>query len=204
MKIACRYLLILIVTLSCVKAQNDSAYIASVKEYQYEMNVRFADKQTTILGPEDFKHFSSLDFFPIDSSYQVRAQFKRTADETARIFPTSSGAKYYMLKYGEAQFEIQGKSVTLDVFQTEDLETDRPNYLFIPFTDLTSGNETYGGGRYVDANLPKDGILIIDFNKSYNPYCAYNDNYSCVLPPRSNRLPIAVKAGIKNFTKREH
>ena len=178
--------------------------MAEIKNYQYEMNVRFADKETSILKAEDFKHFSSLDFFPIDSNYRVQAKFTRTPGETARIFPTSTGARYYMLKYGEAQFELQGKSIKLDVFQTEDLETDKPTYLFIPFTDLTSGDETYGGGRYLNSDLPVNNQLIIDFNRTYNPYCAYNDDYSCVLPPRSNRIPLSIKAGIKNFTKREH
>ena len=178
--------------------------MAEIKNYQYEMNVTFADKETSILKAEDFKHFSSLDFFPIDSSYRVKAKFRRTPGETARIFPTSTGARYYMLKYGEAQFELQGKSIKLEVFQTEDLETDQPTYLFIPFTDLTSGNETYGGGRYVNSDLPVNNQLIIDFNRTYNPYCAYNDDYSCVLPPRSNRIPLSIKAGIKNFIKREH
>ncbi len=204
MKIASCYLLIALLFISCTNGQKDTDYTAAIKNYQYEMNVRFADKETSILKAEDFKGFSSLDFFPIDSNYRVKAKFTRTPDETPRIFPTSSGSRYYMLKYGEALFELQGKSITLDVFQTEDLKTDRPNYLFIPFTDLTSGNETYGGGRYVDADLPNNDQLIIDFNKTYNPYCAYNDDYSCVLPPRSNRIPIEIKVGIKNFKKREH
>lgn len=204
MKIASCYLLIILVFLSCINGQKDSTYLTQIKDFQYEMNVSFANKETTILKPEDFKHFSSLDFFPIDSNYRVRAQFKRTPGERARIFPTSTGSKYYMLKYGEARFDLFDKTITLDVFQTEDLETQRPSYLFIPFTDLTSGSETYGGGRYINTDLPNNEVLTIDFNRAYNPYCAYNDDYSCVVPPRSNRMPIAVKAGIKNFTKREH
>ena len=87
--------------------------MAEIKNYQYEMNVRFADKETSILKAEDFKHFSSLDFFPIDSNYRVKAKFTRTPGETPSMYPTSAGTRFYMLKYGEAQFQLFDKTYQL-------------------------------------------------------------------------------------------
>ncbi len=81
------------------------------------------------------------------------------------------------------------------------MTTDFENYLFLPFTDLTNGNGTYGGGRYIDLEIPKGDTMVIDFNKSYNPYCAYNGKYSCPIPPKENDLNIAIKAGVKNYSK---
>ncbi len=80
------------------------------------------------------------------------------------------------------------------------------DHLFLPFTDLTSGEESYGGGRYID--LETTGIinnrLVIDFNKAYNPYCTYSDGYNCPIPPRENDLPVAIRAGEKAFAKPVH
>ena len=73
------------------------------------------------------------------------------------------------------------------------------DYLFLPFTDKTNGDSSYGGGRYLDLKLPEGDSIIIDFNQAYNPYCAYNDKYSCPVPPKSNNLDIEVLAGVKTF-----
>ena len=184
---------------SCVKKENSSAYVDEIRDLRYAMNVKFANKETTVLSTENFEDFSSLDFYPVDSTYRISAKFTRTPDETPILFPTTTGRKQVMLKYGEANFELNEKVLKLNVYQTEGLGDEHINYLFIPFMDTTNGNETYGGGRYIDTRAPKNDQIIIDFNKAYNPYCAYNDEYSCVIPPRENRLAIAVKAGIKNY-----
>ena len=81
------------------------------------------------------------------------------------------------------------------------LDPEYEDYLFIPFNDLTNGNETYDGGRYLDLKTTSESTIVIDFNKAYNPYCAYNDKYSCPIPPRENDLPIEIKAGILTFGK---
>ena len=73
------------------------------------------------------------------------------------------------------------------------------DYLFLPFTDLTNGEATYAGGRYIDLAIPDGDTLIIDFNKSYNPYCAYNKKYSCPIVPKVNHLEIDINAGVKAF-----
>jgi uncharacterized protein (DUF1684 family) len=75
------------------------------------------------------------------------------------------------------------------------------DYLFLPFADLTNGEETYGGGRYLDLTIPTGNTILLDFNKAYNPYCAYNPKYSCPLVPKQNRLDIPIIAGVKAFKK---
>jgi uncharacterized protein (DUF1684 family) len=115
---------------------------------------------------------------------------------------TSRLAKY--VKYGEATFKLDGKEDQLNIYQSLSLR-EKPaykDYLFLPFTDETSGKESYSGGRYIDLTIPKGNKIIIDFNKAYNPYCAYNHKYSCPIPPKGNHLNIAIKAGVKRYQKK--
>ena len=193
-------LFVFISLVSCAQKNGGTAYEGTVKEYQYNMNKRFSDKETTPFNEEDFKNFRSLDFFKIDESYKVEANFKK--DENPRLFEmqTTTDRTPLYTTYGTATFTINDKEVTIHIYQSKD--KDSPNFydaLFIPFTDATSGDETYGGGRYIEPDLPKDGKITIDFNLSYNPYCVYNSKYSCPIPPKENRLSIPIKAGIKNY-----
>ena len=105
------------------------------------------------------------------------------------------------VKYGIATFKIDGKQFSLSIFQNIELVKREgfENYLFLPFTDLTSGVETYGGGRYIDLEKTDSGNIIIDFNKAYNPYCAYSHKYSCPVPPVENDLKVEIRAGVKAF-----
>ena len=187
--------------ISCAQKEAKNDYIDSIKEYQYEMNKRFSDKKTTPFDEKDFVNFRSLSFFDIDEAYKIKADFK--LDENPELFemPTTTDRKPLYATYGTAYFTINGKELELHIYQCKD--KDSPDFydsLFLPFTDATSGQESYGGGRYIEPEYPKDGTMIIDFNLSYNPYCVYNtEKYSCPIPPEENRLPIAIKAGIKNY-----
>jgi hypothetical protein len=100
-------------------------------------------------------------------------------------------------------FQVNGTDLSLVVYQNEQLMQDTAfeNYLFLPFTDLTNGEESYGGGRYLDLEISKlkNNSILIDFNKAYNPYCAYASGYNCPVPPRENNLPIAIRAGEKVY-----
>jgi uncharacterized protein len=103
--------------------------------------------------------------------------------------------------YGSVTFRHKGKSYKLNVYQNIEL-VKKPGFekhLFIPFNDETNGNETYGGGRFLDVYENGEDVLLIDFNKAYNPYCAYNHKYSCPIPPEANNLKIKIKAGEKKW-----
>ena len=162
----------------------------------------YVEKHEVVAG--DDKQFFS--FYPIDADYRVAANFKRANNINWFAMETSGTIKKTFRIYGTLRFMLHDTLLTLNVYQSQSLmNTDEyQNHLFLPFTDLTSGDETYTGGRYIDLliNDIVDNIMIIDFNKSYNPLCAYvNGKYNCPIPPRENELPVAIFAGEKTFTK---
>ena len=112
---------------------------------------------------------------------------------------TSTSRRPVYEKYGDAVFEIDGKTYTLSIYQNHELLNivGYRDYLFLPYTDLTNGEETYGGGRYIGLRIPKGDTIVIDFNKSYHPLCAYNHDYSCPIPPKENHLEVRIEAGVK-------
>lgn len=179
----------------------DSEKVASALEYQQELNMSFKNPKTSPLSAEERESFESLDFFPVDTSFYVVAEFVRTPYETPFAMPTTTDREPIYVKYGEAYFSLNGKEYKLNLYQSRDLSmTEAYKYhLFLPFTDLTNGNTTYAGGRYVDLKIPKTNKIIIDFNKAYNPYCAYNGKYSCPIPPQENHLETFIKAGVKKY-----
>ncbi|WP_114783667.1 DUF1684 domain-containing protein [Botryobacter ruber] len=179
------------------------SYKAEIAKFQQEMNDEFLNSEKSPLTPSQKKKFTGHSFFPIDSAYRVVAKFvKAEASQPFRMKTTTSRLPVYE-KYGEAVFELDGKFITLGIYQSHQLrETEEyRNYLFLPFTDLTNGKETYGGGRYIDLSIPEGDTIVIDFNKAYSPSCAYNSNYSCPIPPKENALDIPITAGTKFLGK---
>jgi hypothetical protein len=182
------------------------SYTKEIKDYQYEQNIKFHDKRSSPLKAKDLKTFKALSFYKIDEKYKVTA--KLVKEENPEIFemPTTTDRKPLYIKYGTLFFTIDGKEQQLSIYQNKDFDRSPvyKNYLFLPFTDLTSGTESYGGGRYLDVfttDEKPDGTIVIDFNKSYNPYCAYNDKFSCPITPKENKVTVALRAGVKNFNK---
>lgn len=177
--------------------------IADINDYRLEQNDFFSDPKTSPLEAKDLKTFEKLSYYPIDLKYRVKARFKKHPVMKLFYMKTTTDRLPKYGRYGELSFEIDGKLYSLQVYQNQSymdpLEGEAT--LFIPFTDLSSGEESYGGGRYLDINIPNSDEVILDFNKSYNPYCAYNSKYSCPVPPRENDLNIEVLAGIKNFSE---
>lgn len=171
----------------------------SVKKFQKELNEHYANPEKSPLLEKDLKTFKSLNFFKPNKKYFVKALFIRTPDEQPFEMPTSTDRKPLYVKYAEVHFELDGQKLKLDVFQNVEMSRIPlyKNSLFLPFTDLTSGNTTYGGGRYLDLTIPETEVMYIDFNMAYNPYCAYNYKYSCPIPPPQNDLNVEIKAGVK-------
>ena len=107
------------------------------------------------------------------------------------------------VKHGIVTFDLFDKSYSLNIYRNLDI-IDRDgyeDYLFLPFLDDTNGDESYGGGRYIDLDIPEGNNLVIDFNSAYNPYCTYNEKYSCPIVPRENYLSLEINAGVKAFSK---
>lgn len=175
--------------------------ISAVEKFQKELNTEYADAKTSPLMVEDLAAFKSLDFYPINEKFFVVAKFIRTDDEKPFEMKTSTSRKPMYVKHGEAHFTIDGSAFKLNIYKNIELSKDLEykDYLFLPFSDLTSGKESYIGGKYIDMKTPKGNTIVIDFNRAYNPLCAYNSNYSCPKVPLENDLNIEIRAGVKKF-----
>ena len=171
--------------------------------FQKQINSEYANPNESPLTKKDLKDFKTLDFYPIDADFCVTAKLVRTPNEKPFEMPTTTARKPIYVKYGEAHFTLKGKKCKLDIFRNVELskKEEYKDHLFLPFTDLTSGNGSYGGGRYIDLTVPEGDSIVINFNTAYNPYCAYNHAYSCPIPPQQNDLLIEVKAGVKGYAK---
>lgn len=147
---------------------------------------------------------SLLQFFEIDPAYRVIASFEKKENGQWFEMQTSGPMKKLFRIYGVVHFAINNTPLQLTIYQSQSLlqSPEYKTHLFLPFTDATSGKETYHGGRYIDLKMEdiQENHVIVDFNKAYNPYCAYvNGKYNCPIPPAENHLVIAIKAGEKNF-----
>ena len=175
--------------------------LTAVEKFQNELNAEYADAKTSPLLPEDLKTFQTLDFYPANEKFYVVAKFIRTENEQPFEMKTSTDRKPVYVKYGEAHFSIDGQTFQLNIYRNIELSKKEQykDYLFLPFSDLTCGNESYIGGKYIDMKIPQGDTIVIDFNTSYNPYCAYSHKYSCPKVPLENDLKIAIRAGVKKF-----
>lgn len=193
-----KYILLFLFCSTFVFAQKD---LLASKKFQTELNNSYADSLKSPLTKEDLNHFKGLDFFPINEKYIVEATFVRTKKEKPFGMKTTTSRTPLYKKYGELRFSIEGKEFKLNVYQNIELikKPGYDDYLFLPFSDLTCGKESYIGGRYIDMRIQKGTIWTIDFNKAYNPYCAYNYEYSCPIVPLENDLDIEILAGVKKF-----
>lgn len=175
--------------------------ITAVEKFQENINSEYADAKISPLTDDDLVKFKSLDFYPINEKAFVVAQFTRTPEEKPFKMKTSTARKPMYVKYGEARFEMEGKEFILNIYQNVEFsnKAEYKDDLFLPFSDLSSGKESYIGGKYIDLKIPTGNTIVIDFNQSYNPYCAYNYKYSCPKVPLENDLAIEIRAGVKKF-----
>ncbi|NKI33000.1 DUF1684 domain-containing protein [Croceivirga thetidis] len=181
----------------------NSKLLNDILEFQKELNASYKNPETSPLPDRYRAKFESLDFFEADTNYIVEANLELTPDSKSFMMPTTTERKSLERVYGIASFVLNGKRFQLEIYQDLDLMEDDgfEDYLFLPFLDETNGNETYGGGRYIDLRIPEGNTLVIDFNRAYNPYCVYNKKYSCPLVPRQNYLTTKVMAGVRDFKK---
>jgi uncharacterized protein (DUF1684 family) len=167
------------------------------KDYAAKLASDRAAKDAAFTAGDDpiprAKHaeFLPLAYFPIDPEFNVPAELKRIDDPTIVEMPTSTGTNRKMRRVGTLQFVLKGQPLSMLAF----LEVGETSGLFVAFSDLTSGSETYPAGRFLDINRNATGIYELDFNRAYHPYCYYNPTYECPYPPRENRLKIPIRAG---------
>jgi uncharacterized protein (DUF1684 family) len=197
-----RKMFLIVVFSLCLCQLTNAQKEQSSTEFQQDLNLKYLNPEESPLKEEAI-HFEGLDFFPVDSMFSVKARFIRTLNAIPFQMKTTGDRLPVYEKYGEAHFEIQGKALILSIFQSHELrETEEfRTHLFLPFTDLSNGEESYEGGRFVDLEIPNDDFIRIDFNKAYNPYCAYTEGYSCTIPPVENFLDIKILAGVQKPKK---
>lgn len=199
-----KYIIPSLLALSFLSCSQSPSYNDEIQAHRAHYKQEFVTDDHSPLKAEDTTY---LRFFEPDESYRVMATLELTPDEQPFELPTYSGVTKTYRKYGILTFAIHDTTVKLSVYQSQKLikQQEYADHLFVPFTDGTTYTETYGGGRYIDLSQKdvNNGKIELDFNKCYNPYCAYAEGYSCPIPPTENRLTIAIKAGEKLFGK-EH
>jgi uncharacterized protein (DUF1684 family) len=188
-----RYFLVLISMLSFhfgyAQKKTDTAFEAYKQQYKDDL-FSVIKKDTTFIS-----------FYKFNPKMVVTAQVVILENEPVFQFTTHSGKTKDAQKYAQVSFSLNGKSFKIFAYQLLKLKNkaETADDIFIPFTDVTNGHDTYGGGRYLDFKTGdiKNNTLVIDFNKAYNPYCAFVTGYNCPIPTRENDIPVLIKAGEK-------
>ncbi len=157
----------------------------------------FKNKETTLLSDDYFARFTGLNYFPVNLKYRVVANLTRSDDPKRRDLEMTFGNPYGFVHFGKVNFYLDGESIELDVYEFPSREYSTA--IFVPFTDLTTGNENFGGGRFVIINIPKEDQIVIDFNLAINPICVYDPSHSCPIPPESNFINKQILAGAKMY-----
>ncbi len=141
-------------------------------------------------------NFAGLDYYPPDRAFRYLLPLQPAENPETLQLQTNTGDEQTYYRIGTIEFEVEGQPARLAVY-----ESAEHGGLFLPFRDATSGRETYGAGRYLEPHDLGDGNLLVDFNLSYNPFCAYSDDYSCPLPPFENTVGFPIRAGEKDYKK---
>ena len=177
---------------------NSSVYFAELRKFRGEKNRNFRQSPNSPLAAAQKTVFDSLNYYPGDFTLVTDATISRNTHPDTLLIQMSANRAEKYLRWGQTSFKIVNQPQKLGIYLKA---TGTDSTLFIPFTDLTNGHESYGGGRYLDVPLPTPEAMTIqlDFNRAYNPYCAYNNEYSCPVPPAENRLQVAIPAGEKSF-----
>jgi len=187
--------------LSCNSGKKKSSL--GLTEFQIELNNEYKDASKSPLKKIDLKNFTGLEFFPINENVKVTAQLERVPDSDFFFMKTTTDRLAEERVYRILTFEMKGKKKKVNIDQGKQLMRTKgfQDYLFLPFTDETNGLSSYYGGRYMDLRIPEGDSIELDFNKAYNPYCAYNEKFSCPIVPKENHLDYEMKAGVMAFKK---
>lgn len=191
----------------CVVAQTEADAVKEIKAHREKQEGEFRDPQKSPLEKKDQRKFKTLNYFPINLKFRVKARFVKNEEPVLFKMRTSTTRLPEYTKYGEVHFELDSQKFRLEVYQSPELMNvaGYEDYLFIPFTDLTNGKETYDVGRYLEFKIPTSEDVMIDFNLCYNPYCSYGSTrYSCPIPPEVNSLRIEIMAGEKIYKINDH
>ena len=178
-----------------------NVHVQEIFEFQHTMNHEFKDPEESPLVKDSIPKFIELHFFPFKQKFIVQANFERIENGKVFEMKTTTDRLPLYREYAFLKFKIDTQTFVLQAFQNVKYSA-HPDYdstLFIPFNDYTNGLESYGGGRYMDVKIPEGDAVIINFHLAYNPYCSYNDRYSCPIPPDENKLDVRIEAGVLKY-----
>lgn len=198
--------LILLSVSSLAFGQNADDPTQNIHKHREDQRKEFLDPEKSPLDKRDRKKFKDLKYYPIDLNYRVKARLVMNAAPVLFKMPTTTTRLPEYTKYGDLFFILNGVEYKLEVYQNPEI-SKRPgyeDYLFVPFTDETNGDETYDIGRYLEFRIPTSEDIYLDFNLSYNPYCSYSNRYSCPIPPEQNHLATKITAGEKKYFDKKH
>lgn len=163
-----------------------------LEQFRQQKDQFFRTHPQSPLAPDQRATFTGLRYFPEDASLRFVVPIEQLPEQSSVVLQTSTGEAVQYVRYGNVHVQVEGEPVELTVYAHDDT-------LFLPFADGLAGSETYGAGRYLEPELLDDNRVLIDFNLAYNPYCAYNEQWSCPITPRENRVAVAIRAGEKLF-----
>ncbi|WP_299756576.1 DUF1684 domain-containing protein [uncultured Pontibacter sp.] len=179
---------------------NDDNYLKPLLQEREEKDLSFRSRANSPFDDAGRRAFKNLVYYQPNLDYRVSAKVQELAKQDTLLMPLTNGSYEPYLRYGLANFELEGQQHQLMLYR----KLSEKDQLFVPFTDKTNGFETYGGGRYIDVPFEQgDTGVVLDFNRAYSPFCAYNPDYVCPVPPKENRLSIAIPAGEKTYEKPE-
>jgi uncharacterized protein len=188
------HVLVLTLLLACAScASGPPPYADEIAQWRVEKDQFMRASDESPVPPDKRGSFPPLPYFPVDESYRVPASLKPSRDDVVIEMSTSDGETRKMRTIGTLEFTLKGQQLSLTAFAG--LEDTRLERLFVPFGDLTSGAETYQGGRYLDLDRTATNIYDLDFNRAYHPFCVFNPSFICPIPPKENRLKVPVRAG---------
>ncbi|MCU0417692.1 MAG: DUF1684 domain-containing protein [Cytophagaceae bacterium] len=177
---------------------NSNSYEETIETFRQQKDANFRQSIKSPITEKDT--FYGLNYFPINPEFKVKAFITYLRDTTRIFLPRNDGKVSTYVAYLKADFKIKQQNLSLILYKHPEEESNAPT-LFLPFYDATNGESTYEGGRYLDVPLTNNQTIDIDFNYAYNPYCVYNYQYSCPIPPISNKLPIAIPVGEKMYKR---
>jgi uncharacterized protein (DUF1684 family) len=172
--------------------ETEGDYVAELQGYRAARDEAFQKQPDEPVPPDKMKEFLPLKYFPPDPDYVVPASLAPVEERTVVDMPTSMGKVRKQHRVGTLEFTLKGQPLTLGAYVEAGADINR---LFVPFSDMTTGTETYYAGRYMELDRTPTGLYTVDFNKAFNPFCYYNANFDCPIPPRESRLPLPIRAG---------
>jgi len=166
--------------------------MSELTDFRAEKDEFFGRHPQSPLTPEQKRGFVGLQYFPENDALRLEVQAEPLFDQQPMQMQTSTGGVQMYVRHARFKFQVDGQEAELTIYQSE-------NGYFLPFVDSLAGKETYPAGRYLEPESLPGNRFLVDFNLAYNPYCAYNEMWSCPITPAENRLKVPIRAGEKSF-----